>query len=53
MARIAITGSTGFVGSNIAESLMLLGHSVVGLTRNRSGYTASWPLVDVDYSSDE
>jgi dTDP-4-dehydrorhamnose reductase len=53
MARIAITGSTGFVGSNIAESLMLLGHSVVGLTRNRSGYNASWLLVDVDYSSDE
>ncbi len=53
MARIAITGSTGFVGSNIAESLVLLGHSVVGLTRNRSGYNASWPLVDVDYSSDE
>ena len=53
MARIAITGSTGFVGSNIAESLMLLGHSVVGLTRNRSAYSASWPLVDVDYSSDE
>ena len=53
MARIAITGSTGFVGSNFAESLMLLGHSVVGLTRNGSAHAASWPLVDVDYSSDD
>jgi dTDP-4-dehydrorhamnose reductase len=32
---------------------MLLGHSVVGLTRNGSAHAASWPLVDVDYSSDD
>ncbi len=52
MARIAITGSTGFVGSNISEVLLSLGHTVVGLTRDRRAHTAPWELHDVDYSSD-
>lgn len=52
MSRIAITGSTGFVGSNIAKSLMSLGHEVVGLTRDSSAHGASWALRDVDYASD-
>lgn len=52
MSRIAITGSTGFVGSNIAETLMALGHEVVGLTRDGSAHSASWELRDVDYASD-
>lgn len=52
MSRIAITGSTGFVGSNIAESLMSLGHEVVGLTRDHAAHNASWELRDVDYASD-
>ena len=52
MLRIAITGSTGFVGSNISEVLLSLGHTVVGLTRDRRAHTAPWDLRDVDYSSD-
>ena len=53
MARIAITGSTGFVGSNIAEALLALGHSVSGLTRDAAAHSAPWPLIDVDYFSDD
>jgi dTDP-4-dehydrorhamnose reductase len=53
MSRFAITGSTGFVGSNVSEVLMALGHTVVGLTRDRRLHTAPWELRDVDYSSDE
>ena len=53
MTRIAVTGSTGFVGSNIAEALLALGYSVTGLTRDASAHSAPWPLIDVDYSSDE
>jgi len=53
VARIAISGSTGFVGSNIAEALLAAGHDVVGLTRDASRHSASWTLTDVDYSSVE
>lgn len=51
MARIAISGSTGFVGSNIAEALLAAGHDVIGLTRDASRHMAPWTLTDVDYSS--
>ena len=33
MAKVAITGSTGFVGGNIAEVLLSMGFEVVGLAR--------------------
>lgn len=53
MSRIAVTGSTGFVGSNISEALLALGHDVVGLTRDSSIHDAPWTLRNVDYSSVE
>jgi dTDP-4-dehydrorhamnose reductase len=53
MARIAISGSTGFVGSNIAEALLTAGHDVVGLTRNAAVHSAPWTLREVDYASVE
>lgn len=53
MARIAISGSTGFVGSNIAEALLTAGHDVVGLTRNAAVHSAPWTLREVDYTSVE
>jgi len=53
MARIAISGSTGFVGSNIAEALLAAGHDVIGLTRNAAVHSAPWTLREVDYTSVE
>ncbi len=51
MARIAITGATGFVGSNIAELLHDRGHDVVGLLRKAPQGALPWPHREVDFSS--
>ncbi len=51
MAKIAITGSTGFVGSNIAQVLLKFGHQVVGLGRRSPDVEPSWPIKIVDYAS--
>jgi dTDP-4-dehydrorhamnose reductase len=49
--KIAITGSTGFVGSNIASVLQAYGHEVVGLVR--SGSQLPWETKLVDFASEE
>jgi dTDP-4-dehydrorhamnose reductase len=51
MARIAVTGSTGFVGSNISEALALSGHEVIGFARDAGRIATPWKLHSVDYSS--
>ena len=51
MARIAVTGSTGFVGSNISEALGLAGHEVIGFTREAGRIPTPWESRSVDYSS--
>ena len=48
--RIAITGSTGFVGSTIARVLSDVGHDVVGLTRREVG-PLLWETRVTDFSS--
>lgn len=50
MAKIAITGSTGFVGSNIASVLLERGHQVIGLGRRAAEVSPSWPITVVDYT---
>ena len=50
MARIAITGITGFVGSNIAAVLANFGHEIVGLVRTERA-DLPWPTRPVDYGS--
>lgn len=50
MAKIAITGSTGFVGSNIASVLLARGHQVIGLGRRAPEVDPSWPIQVVDYT---
>mgnify|MGYP000243404512 CR=1 FL=1 len=51
MAKIAITGSTGFVGSNIASVLLSYGHEVIGLGRRAPVVVPSWPVKIVDYKN--
>ena len=47
MAKVAITGSTGFVGGNIAEALQQLEFEVVGLARNAA--ELPWEVRVVDF----
>ncbi|MFM6971376.1 MAG: SDR family oxidoreductase [Rhodoluna sp.] len=51
MAKIAITGSTGFVGSNIAAVLQKRGHEVVGIGRRQAEVAPPWPIKVVDFSN--
>lgn len=47
--RVAVTGSTGFVGSNIAAVLNSFGHDVVGLVRKPE--KLPWETRQVDFSN--
>ena len=49
--KIAITGSTGFVGSNIASVLQSYGHEVIGLVRSES--KLPWETKLVDFANEE
>jgi dTDP-4-dehydrorhamnose reductase len=49
--KIAITGSTGFVGSNIASVLQSYGHDVIGLVRSEN--QLPWQTKLVDFGSEE
>lgn len=51
MAKIAITGSTGFVGSNIASVLEFFGHEVIGLGRRAAEVAPSWSIEIVDFNN--
>ena len=49
--KIAITGSTGFVGSNIASVLQSSGHEVIGLVRFE--INLPWQTKLVDFTSED
>lgn len=49
MTKIAITGSTGFVGSNIAAVLQEIGHEVIGLGRRTPEVAPTWPVIRVNF----
>lgn len=51
--KIAVTGSTGFVGSNIAAVLDLYGHEVLGLVRRQLDEPLPWSTRLVDFTSVE
>jgi dTDP-4-dehydrorhamnose reductase len=51
--RIAVTGSTGFVGSNIAEVLTMAGHEVLGLVRREPDRKLLWGHSQVDFASED
>lgn len=49
MARVLVTGASGFVGSNIATVLTERGHEVIAGTRAATGLP--WPALVLDYSA--
>jgi nucleoside-diphosphate-sugar epimerase len=49
MTKVAITGSTGFVGGNIAAALMQLGFEVVGLARQTPESELPWEVRVVNF----
>ena len=51
MAKIAVTGSNGFVGGNIANMLLAAGHEVIGLVRSQPEKTLPWKTTVTDLSS--
>ena len=52
MAKVAITGSTGFVGGNIAKVLLQMGFEVTGLARSATSNSAPWKLESVDFQDE-
>jgi len=50
MARIALTGATGFVGGTVASVLADQGHDVVCLVRRQPATGFPWPALRVDMS---
>ena len=53
MARVALTGGTGFLGSNVAEVLTDAGHDVLVVTRATPSMEMPWSYVVVDTSDTE
>jgi dTDP-4-dehydrorhamnose reductase len=51
MAKIAVTGSNGFVGGNIANMLLAAGHEVIGLVRSQPQMSLPWKTTVTDLSS--
>ena len=51
MSKIAVTGSNGFVGGNIANMLLAAGHEVIGLVRSQPEKTLPWKTRVTDLSS--
>ena len=52
MAKVAITGSTGFVGGNIAEALSAMGFEVIGLARKTPEEKIPWQIAVVDFQDE-
>ncbi|MFM1910545.1 MAG: hypothetical protein RLZZ545_1243, partial [Actinomycetota bacterium] len=53
MARVAITGSNGFVGGNIAKVLQMAGHQVIGIVRSAPEKALPWETNVADFASIE
>jgi nucleoside-diphosphate-sugar epimerase len=50
--RVFLTGSTGFIGSQVAQELLSAGHQVLGLTRSQAGAHALLAMGAEPYSGD-
>ena len=48
MAKVALTGATGFLGSQMATVLANAGHEVLGLTRAEPRTPLPWAFEVVD-----
>ena len=51
MSKIAVTGSNGFVGGNIANMLLAAGHEVIGLVRSQPEKELPWRTTVTDLSN--
>lgn len=50
--RVFLTGSTGFIGSQVARELLATGHQVLGLTRSQAGARELLAMGAEPYSGD-
>src|SRR5690606_20445781 len=51
--KILVTGSTGFIGRHIANSLVVAGHDVLCVVRNRALASETFPyctLIEIDFA---
>ena len=53
MTKCLVTGAAGFIGSHLAERLLMLGHQVVGIDCLTDYYTRAQKMLNMDQVSEK